>query len=603
VSQHPTGTKQMARFDAGGTTTAPTVVNLIDATTSDTVAHLDHWNGADSAAGLDITFANAFKSARPDDTIIFMPGAQGSTGFASGQWPSVRDAADGGGAGTHYADAVTRINSLMASDPSYIFGGFLWHQGENDSTLEVNANNYQRFLDAMIDAFRKDVTVATYSTPFILGELASDLPRTYASTVQAAINGTPSRVGHTAVVSNDTLSSEADNTHFTPASYGLMGTLYYSALTSAAANASTAPAQVTGLMLTPTSEQIIVAWDAPANGKSAITSYIVERQTGGGAWSTIATITTLGPIGGVVKTTTNTGLTNGTTYGYRVTANNLVGAGPVSAVSTATAAVFNPVNLFTGSDTGMVLDMSNTATVFTDLAGTVLASHGDRIRRLNDVRGNGSYIISDTDAFRPTYKIASGVYSMDTAPDPTDDVGCSLGARNTSTNNVTAMNPYGATGLTCVVGAYLPAQVGASTLFGFSGNRSAGLSQNNGRADASDTANTTDTVVPKSAVTFPGYYVFAGRTREWNDGAAQGEIEAFIEGYSNGATALTNPGTLPTGRTQIGFGAKDHRGTESSSAQVQRGVYISRSLTAVEMQQVAMWIVAAQDGRTLDFSA
>jgi predicted phage tail protein len=74
---------------------------------------------------------------------------------------------------------------------------------------------------------------------------------------------------------------------------------------------------------------VTLNWTPPAsNGGSAITAYRVYRGTASGGETWIATV-------GVVTTFTDTGLTNGTTYWYQVSAVNAVGEGTRSTETSA----------------------------------------------------------------------------------------------------------------------------------------------------------------------------------------------------------------------------------------------------------------------------
>lgn len=90
----------------------------------------------------------------------------------------------------------------------------------------------------------------------------------------------------------------------------------------------TAPAQVTGLSIQDKPGRATLSWTAPSNGGSAITDYLIERAPDvSGSPGTYTTVTD----GTSTATTyTDTGLTNGSTYWYRVSAINAIGTGTAS---------------------------------------------------------------------------------------------------------------------------------------------------------------------------------------------------------------------------------------------------------------------------------
>jgi hypothetical protein len=98
----------------------------------------------------------------------------------------------------------------------------------------------------------------------------------------------------------------------------------------------TAPSSPRNLIATPGNGQVILAWDASADdGGSAITNYIVYRSsTESGTYSPIASPTGL--------TYTDTGLTNGQTYYYKVSANNSAGEGILTERMVAIPAASSP---------------------------------------------------------------------------------------------------------------------------------------------------------------------------------------------------------------------------------------------------------------------
>jgi hypothetical protein len=102
------------------------------------------------------------------------------------------------------------------------------------------------------------------------------------------------------------------------------------------------PGAPTDLTATPANAQVVLAWHAPAvDGGSAITGYKLYRSTAsGGTYSLIASPSGL--------TYTNTGVTNGQTYWYKVSAVNAIGEGAnCSAVSVLVPQPVTPANDYT----------------------------------------------------------------------------------------------------------------------------------------------------------------------------------------------------------------------------------------------------------------
>ncbi|MDZ7577800.1 MAG: fibronectin type III domain-containing protein [Candidatus Nanopelagicales bacterium] len=81
-----------------------------------------------------------------------------------------------------------------------------------------------------------------------------------------------------------------------------------------------------------------VSWTAPApTDGSAITGYRIQRRAGSGAWSTVVSDT-----GTSTRTRVVTGLSNGTSYTFRVAAINAAGVGTYSSASAAVRPVGKP---------------------------------------------------------------------------------------------------------------------------------------------------------------------------------------------------------------------------------------------------------------------
>ncbi len=121
--------------------------------------------------------------------------------------------------------------------------------------------------------------------------------------------------------------------------------------------APTAPGAPTGVLAAAGNGTANVSWTAPSNGGSPITSYTVTPYIGVVA-QTATTITGSPPVTSV----TITGLTNFTTYTFRVTATNAFGTGPASAAS---AAVTPTAPQAPGAPTGVVATAGNASATVT----------------------------------------------------------------------------------------------------------------------------------------------------------------------------------------------------------------------------------------------
>jgi len=103
------------------------------------------------------------------------------------------------------------------------------------------------------------------------------------------------------------------------------------------------PDAPTSLVATAGNAQVSLSWTAPASsGAAAITDYVVEYQPSGGSWTTFSDGTSTS------TSATVTGLTNGTSYNFRVAATSAAGTGTTSSTATATPSASSP-----GSRTGL----------------------------------------------------------------------------------------------------------------------------------------------------------------------------------------------------------------------------------------------------------
>ena len=182
-----------------------------DTTTIGAVPQLLHWDPDPADMGLAIDFATNYIASNSNTRIVFIPAADGGTGFTSNNWNP---------GDPQYEHAVDATNALMAANPTWIFKGILWHQGERDQANSSFANQFY----LMIQSMREDITVADQETPFILGELLVGGNATTALNT-GVLADTPTFNYRTALVSSTGLTS-FDNLHFDAASLRTFGFRY-----------------------------------------------------------------------------------------------------------------------------------------------------------------------------------------------------------------------------------------------------------------------------------------------------------------------------------------------------------------------------------------
>ncbi|WP_187431395.1 hypothetical protein ROLI_045290 (plasmid) [Roseobacter fucihabitans] len=310
----PAGTMQIGRGTQNGAL-IPAQNPADGPTTSRPLAHFSPTLGD---MGLDLQFAIDYLADKPGVSLMFIPCAQGATGFSDNAWNP---------GNWLYNDTIARINAAIAAHPGFLFKGFLWHQGETDAGI---AGTYAGLLDDMITNMRADVSAADATTPFILGGLASG--NVGRDVITDIIAQTPARVSYTGFADAAGLGRN-DANHFNAAGLRALGSRYNAAIAQAVANvpvAATAPAAPTGLAAVAGDGEITLTWTAPnEDGGAPITDYQIERD-GGSGFALIAD----GP--GTGTTFTDSGLVNGTAYTYRLRAVNSTGPGPASATATTT---------------------------------------------------------------------------------------------------------------------------------------------------------------------------------------------------------------------------------------------------------------------------
>lgn len=253
---YPSGTLQYPKATGYNTYT--------DTTTIAASPPLGHWDADSGDMGLAINFAIDYVAANDNVQLVFIPAADGGTGFSTNEW-NPGDA--------QYEHAVDATNALMAANPDWEFKGILWHQGERDY---ANSSFDDQFY-LMIQSMREDINEADQETPFILGELLVGGDRTSVLN-SGVLTDTPTYNYRTALVSSASLTGLADNLHFDASSLRTFGSRYEDAYTNLNNPYPTPESGATGHFIFGNSNQLFL--DLTSNN-----STLQIQNSGGSAYS------------------------------------------------------------------------------------------------------------------------------------------------------------------------------------------------------------------------------------------------------------------------------------------------------------------------------
>lgn len=118
------------------------------------------------------------------------------------------------------------------------------------------------------------------------------------------------------------------------------------------------PGQVTGVTATPGDTKVTLSWQSVQDAGSPVTGYVAEISPAPAGGSAVQ------DVGGTTTSATFTGLTNGTTYSFRVEAENALGPGPWSAGVT-TVPFGKPVTMPAPTATGAAVPDPSTTRAIT----------------------------------------------------------------------------------------------------------------------------------------------------------------------------------------------------------------------------------------------
>ena len=163
-----------------------------------------------------------------------------------------------------------------------------------------------------------------------------------------------------------------------------IGTGAASSVVSGTPTPPTAPNQVQSVEVTAVNQQVLIHWDVPSDGGSALTDYLVEyKLSSAGVWTTFSD-----GVSTSIKTVI-TGLANDTTYNFRISAINAEGTGTVSStVSTTPRPIENIAFVTAGESNSGGIGLNSDAT-----AAELLQRSAVQIMNLT----SGNFLFEDLD--------------------------------------------------------------------------------------------------------------------------------------------------------------------------------------------------------------
>ena len=297
--------------------------------------------------------------------------------------------------GSAFNSAVTNGPLTAPSSASSSGNGVYMYSGQNDfPNNSFNAANYWvdvMFLPTSTPGAPSNVTATaglasttvSWTAPTTGGAPTSYIVTPYigsAAQTPTTINGTPPAT--TATVKGLTPGTSYT---FTVKGANVNGngpeSAHSNAVTPQGASAPTAP---TNVSVVPAGGEAEVDWSAPNDdGGSAITAYTVTPSTGGNAGTPV-------PVGASATSATVTGLTNGTSYTFKVTATNAIGStdSPATSAVTPNNTLFDlakPANVDSGDNSATEVGVNFTPSVSGNITG---------IRFYKAAANTGTHVVS-----------------------------------------------------------------------------------------------------------------------------------------------------------------------------------------------------------------
>lgn len=176
--------------------------------------------------------------------------------------------------------AIARATELFGAAPK--LKGLLWHQGEADSA-RLNESEYATYFDALVNGLR--TALAAPSLAVVVGEMSPDWTarNVVAAGVMAAHIQTPARFESAGFAYGPpNTGRHGDDVHYSREGVKRLGRSMLAAFERAQLNLVGNPAPPPVVTATRTGGKLDIRWE---QAPSRVTSYAVEYQVDGGAWT------------------------------------------------------------------------------------------------------------------------------------------------------------------------------------------------------------------------------------------------------------------------------------------------------------------------------
>ena len=173
-------------------------------------------------------FAEDFLAARPDDGVVFVPGAVGGTSFWNQRWNPGDDL---------YGNLVALTRRVVAANPTWRLRALLFQGFETDAKNAMPATVFRTALTHFVESIRADLQAM--QLPIVFGELPPGFAdaREDRMAIRDEVARAASRLAYTAVASSRVPSvAHDDGLHYSTEGLLTVGDRYAAALAIADAN-------------------------------------------------------------------------------------------------------------------------------------------------------------------------------------------------------------------------------------------------------------------------------------------------------------------------------------------------------------------------------